>query len=146
MARRLNHPVYLLDTNIWLERLLNQRRAEEVRDFLDRIDSTELCLSDFSLHSICVILGRSQKFQVLEEFIEDLFTAGSVRIAILSGLEIPNIIAAMRSQHLDFDDAYQYALVKRDRFQLVSFDADFDRSDIVRKTPAEVLAGLPPVI
>lgn len=50
----------------------------------------------------------------------------------------------MQSQQLDFDDAYQYVIAKRDHLTLVSFDADFDRSDLERKTPAQVLASQPP--
>ncbi len=31
--------MYLVDTNVWLERLLEQARAEEVAQFLDRTPS-----------------------------------------------------------------------------------------------------------
>lgn|GEM_PF-3283775 len=31
--------MYLVDTNVWLERFLEQEKAEEVRDFLDRTSS-----------------------------------------------------------------------------------------------------------
>jgi hypothetical protein len=50
----------------------------------------------------------------------------------------------MQSQNLDFDDAYQYVAAKRDLLSFVSFDTDFDRSDLTRLTPAQVLAALPP--
>lgn len=44
--------MYLVDTNIWLERLLDQTRSDEVRQFLDATPSEHLFISDFSLHSI----------------------------------------------------------------------------------------------
>ncbi len=43
---------YLLDTNIWLELLLNQENADTVSLFLDKTPSDLIAISDFSLHSI----------------------------------------------------------------------------------------------
>lgn len=43
---------YLVDTNIWLERMLDQERAADVAEFLNRVPADQLCLTDFSLHSI----------------------------------------------------------------------------------------------
>jgi uncharacterized protein len=40
---------------------------------------------------------------------------------------------------LNFDDAYQYVAAEKHDLTLVSFDADFDRTERGRKTPAEVL-------
>ena len=53
--------MFLVDTNIWLERILNQSRAEEVSQFFDRVPSGQLFITDFALHSIGVILGRFSK-------------------------------------------------------------------------------------
>ncbi|MFA6372325.1 MAG: hypothetical protein WCW68_06850 [Methanothrix sp.] len=47
----------------------------------------------------------------------------------------------MKSFHLDFDDAYQYVAAERNDLVLVSFDADFDKTDMGRKTPADILDG-----
>jgi len=47
------------------------------------------------------------------------------------------VTAAMRTQRLDFDDAYQYALAKREQATLVSFDTDFGSTDLVRQRPAQ---------
>jgi hypothetical protein len=135
--------MYLLDTNIWLERLLNQSRAQDVKQMLDSMDTSELALSDFSLHSVCVVLGRSHKLALLDQFITDLFIHGKVALPGVSGAETHQITDAMRTQRLDFDDAYQYVITKRDQLVLVSFDADFDSTDLARKTPAQVVASLP---
>ncbi len=43
--------MYLIDTNIWLERLLDQERSSEVGSFLDRMSSNHLFITDFSFHS-----------------------------------------------------------------------------------------------
>jgi hypothetical protein len=50
----------------------------------------------------------------------------------------------MRGFNLDFDDAYQYVAAEKHDLTLVSFDADFDRTDRGRKTPADIL-GEPPM-
>jgi hypothetical protein len=44
--------MFLVDTNVWLERLLDQDRTAEVGDFLDRFPSGRLFMTDFALHSI----------------------------------------------------------------------------------------------
>lgn len=41
----------LLDTNIWLERLLDQEQSEVVADLLSQLDTKDICLTDFCLHS-----------------------------------------------------------------------------------------------
>ena len=50
--------MYLLDTNIWLERLLDQERSEEVGQLLTQLSSDEVAITDFSFHSIGVIFNR----------------------------------------------------------------------------------------
>ncbi len=44
--------MYLVDTNIWLERLLDQERSAEVGQFLSGVASARLLMTDFTLHSI----------------------------------------------------------------------------------------------
>ena len=40
---------------------------------------------------------------------------------------------------LDFDDAYQYVVAEKFGLTLVSFDTDFDRTDLKRIIPAGIL-------
>jgi len=65
--------MYLLDTNIWLERLLDQGRSGEVDRFLSSVPSEQLFITDFSLHSIGVILGRLGCMPTFCNFIRDLY-------------------------------------------------------------------------
>lgn len=46
---------------------------------------------------------------------------------------------AMVSFDLDLDDAYPYVAVTSRELQLVSFDTDFDRTDLERLEPQDVL-------
>jgi len=48
----------LLDTNIFLEVILDQQRSGEARALLSKVEEHELFLSDYSLHSIGLLLFR----------------------------------------------------------------------------------------
>jgi uncharacterized protein len=69
---------YLVDTNIWLERLLDQDKSEIVSKFLDTIPLESVFISDFALHSIGVILARLKKNDILHKFVIDLFFNGQI--------------------------------------------------------------------
>lgn len=131
--------MYLIDTNVWLELLLEQERANEVRQFLQWVDSYQLSMTEFSLYSIGIITTRLKKEAVFETFISDILEDTGVKRVCLSPSDLRNVIFAGKMFHLDFDDALQYVAAKRDRLLLVSFDADFDKTDIVRKTPSKIM-------
>jgi predicted nucleic acid-binding protein len=130
--------MYLLDTNIWLERLLDQGRSGEVEKFLSSVPSERLFITDFSLHSIGVILGRLGCISAFCSFIEDLFIDGSVTVVALDPAQMRRLARAMELYRLDFDDAYQYTAAFEHNLALVSFDSDFERTPGGRLTPAEV--------
>jgi hypothetical protein len=48
----------LVDSNMWLERLMDQARSEGVGRFIDYIPSEKLFIADFAFHSIGVIIGK----------------------------------------------------------------------------------------
>ncbi len=133
---------YLLDTNIWLERLLDQDRADEVRRLLDEVSSDRLFVTDFSFHSIGVILLRLGQPEAFLRFAEDLFADGAVRLVALDPADMGRIVAVASEYHLDFDDAYQYVAAEQDDVPLVSFDDDFDGTERGRITPLELLETL----
>jgi len=54
----------LLDTNIFLEIILEQENAQEARDLLSRVGAHELFVSDYSLHSIGLLLFRRRQHDV----------------------------------------------------------------------------------
>jgi predicted nucleic acid-binding protein len=133
--------MYLVDTNIWLERLLAQAKSDEAGAFLDHAPSSDFYITDFSFHSICVILARLNKPDVLLEFVRDIFIDGAVNLVSVRPEETTNVIDRMGIFRLDFDDAYQYAAAEKYNLTIVSFDTDFNRTGRGRKTPAEILAA-----
>ncbi len=131
--------MFLVDTNVWLELLLDQERAGEVRGFLQNASAAELAISEFSLYSIAVILCRLDKDDVLDDFLSDLLVDGGVAGVRLGPEDLREVLATRRRFGLDFDDAYQYLGAAKYGATLVSFDRDFDRTERGRKTPAQAL-------
>lgn len=132
--------IYLLDTNIWLERLLGQERSEEVGQMLDTLSSERFLLTDFALHSLGVILGRYKQQATLLVFVQDVLLDSDVVLVSVPPEDISQVIVAMDRFGLDFDDAYQYVAAEREEATIVSFDGHFDKTERGRLTPAEVLA------
>jgi uncharacterized protein len=124
-----------LDTNIWLERLLEQSRASEVSRFLADVPGSELSITDFAFHSIGVIMLKLGKPAALITFADDLFDGGEVTLISLESHDTSSIVEAARSYRLDYDDAYQYTAAEKYGLELVSYDAAFDRTPLKRKTP-----------
>ncbi len=117
--------MYLIDTNIWLERLLDQERTEEVGRFLSGISSEFLFLTDFTLHSIGIALVRLGREEALLNFVQDAFIEGSVKIVSVTPDHIEKVVNAVKNYKLDFDDAYQYVSAEIYGLTIISFDADF---------------------
>lgn len=132
--------MYLVDTNVWLERLLAQERFDEVRRFLDATETSRLFLSDFSFHSIGLILTRLNKSGLLLNFVQDALLEGAVSLVHLAPEDMQAVVSVMQQFRLDFDDAYQYVAADKHHLVLVSFDADFDRTEQGRKQPHQVTA------
>jgi predicted nucleic acid-binding protein len=128
--------MFVVDTNVWLELLLEQEKAGEVRRFLEQTDASQLAITDFSLHSIALILCRLGKDAVLLEFLSDTLAQGGVR---LEHMDLEAVLIVRRQFNLDFDDAYQYVAATRDGSTLGSFDTDFDRTERGRMTPLAAL-------
>jgi len=130
--------MYLVDTNIFLEILLEQENTNESERFLKEVPAERLHVSDFSLYSIGIILLRLKKHDTFLEFVDDVFVRGGVTLLRLSLSDFEDVIEAARKFNLDFDDAYQYALAKKYSLKIVSFDSDFDRTDMGRILPTQV--------
>lgn len=130
--------MYLVDTNVWLERLLEQERFGEVRRFLDSTETSKIFLTDFSFHSIGLILTRLKKSELLLNFVQDALLEGAVSLVHLVPQDTQALVHAMQQFRLDFDGAYQYVAARKHGLALVSFDADFDRTERGRKQPHQV--------
>ncbi len=117
--------MYLIDTNIFLEVLLGQEKKEVCKEFLDtNIES--LKISDFSFHSIGVILFRNRKDGIFVEFANDIIPKIEiVTLPIEVYCELPKV---KDDFGLDFDDSYQFYIAKEHKLQIVTMDKDFNKA------------------
>jgi hypothetical protein len=131
--------VYLLDTNIFLELLLEQGNSDSVRALLTSKSPEELSISDLAFHSIGIILYQKNAAHLFSDFIRDLFGDGGIAIISLGSEDMERLERVSTTFNLDFDDAYQYVIAEKFGLVLVSFDTDFDRTDRKRIIPADIL-------
>jgi predicted nucleic acid-binding protein len=120
---------FLADTNIFLEILLKRAKKEGCKKFLNE-NIGNLNITDFSLHSIGVILFRYQRKNLFHEFIEDVLP--KVDLLSLPKGYYSDLLEANKGLGLDFDDAYQYCVARYYRLQIATLDKDFEKSkDII---------------
>ena len=131
--------MYLVDTNVWLERLLDQEKSEEVGRFFSQVPSDHLFMTDFSFHSIGIAMQKLDRLDGFLKFVNDVFVKGAVTLLKVEPENSEEIVRIIRKFDLDFDDAYQYVAASAHDLNLLSFDSDFDRTERKRKTPSELL-------
>jgi hypothetical protein len=132
--------VYLLDTNIILELLLDQERAADVESLIRNTEAETLHLTEFALYSLGVVPIRRKRHEVFLQLLQDLLVRRRVRLIRLLISDMKAIANASKTHNLDFDDAYQYVAAEKRKLVIVSFDADFDRTPKGRRTPAQILS------
>jgi predicted nucleic acid-binding protein len=119
--------MYLIDTNIFLEMLLNQQKKEMARTIFTKLEKGEIdaVISGFSLHSIEFILSIKKKNDVLREFLQALNDFPNISLYHTSIEEDLDIVGIMEQTNLDFDDANQYYVAKKFNAEILTFDKDF---------------------
>ena len=128
----------LLDTNIFLEVLLEQARASDAMALLAKTDAHNFLISDFSLHSIGIILLRRNKSDAFRRFLSDMVIDAGTAVSRLNPDEMGTVADHAQTFNLDFDDAYQYSLADKYDLTIVSFDTDFDRTTRGRSQPSTI--------
>jgi predicted nucleic acid-binding protein len=129
---------YLVDTNVWLELLLGQEKLDECKEFFQNVDTDLIAISEFSFYSIGIILCRLNKDELFEDFLDDIENSLISKIK-LGNKDVKYLLQIRKKYNLDFDDAYQYVVAEKYNLTIISFDSDFDRTELGRKTPREIL-------
>lgn len=127
-----------MDTNIFLEIILEQQRAQEARDLLLRTEEHVFFITDFSLHSIGLLLFRRKQQSVFEQFLKDILIDGPISLLQLGIGDMERLVSISQDFNFDFDDAYQHATAEKYELTIVSFNSDFDRTERGRKAPGEI--------
>ena len=116
--------MYLADTNIFLEIMLAQEKSKECKKFLEE-KRGELFISDFSLHSIGVILFRNKKENVFGRFVNDVLA--KLEIITIEKDTYKDLSEISKEFNLDFDDAYQFKIAQENNLTIATMDRDFDK-------------------
>jgi len=116
--------MFLVDTNIFLEILLTQEKQDACRKFLEE-NVGSLFISDFSLHSIGVILFRNNREEVFKKFLKDIIP--NLEITTLPKMSYEDLAEIKKKLGLDFDDAYQYQVARKRNLKIVTMDKDFKK-------------------
>jgi len=129
----------LIDTNIFLEILLNQKNADECEVLLKKInkDESSFYVSSFALHSIEVIMMRNNKGEDLASFLSFIARSKIIRIETTISDEL-DALKNMKKFQLDFDDALQLSLCKKYSLVIISYDKHFDKTPTKRIEPSQV--------
>ena len=115
--------MFLADTNIFLEILLKQDKGEDCKKFLnDNVGN--IYITDFSLHSIGVILFKYDKQNIFQKFVEDVIP--NTKLLSLPIELYGEVVNARKGLNLDFDDAYQYSIAKSYSLKVATMDRDFE--------------------
>ena len=116
--------MYLFDTNIFLEIMLSQEKSADCKKAL--IDNINfIAISDFSLHSIGVILFRHKQEKVFNNFVTDVLP--KIATVSLSKESYVTLSELKDVYNLDFDDAYQCSIAKEKNLTIITMDRDFKR-------------------
>jgi len=131
----------LVDTNIFLEIILEQEKFQDAKALLTMTTEHEFFISDYSLHSIGLLLFHRKEHNTFREFLQDILITAGQKIVSLLIEDMETVILASQRFNLDFDDAYQYAVAEKLNLTIISLDSDFDKTERKRKIPVEVLKG-----
>lgn len=82
---------------------------------------------------------RLELRDTLLNFTDDLFVGGSVRLISIEPTDMERVVAVENEYGLDFDDAYQYVAAELNGVSVVSFDSDFDNTELGRITPLQIM-------
>src|SRR5688500_12028661 len=130
---------FLLDTNCFIQIVRSRPDAPQVQALLQAVPVTRLFMSDYTLHSIGVVMNRFGQIGGYTTFVTGLGVGRGFGIAQIDVNRLDRVATACVGFGLDFDDAYQYVAAELHGLKLVSLDADFDRTPNGRLTPEAAL-------
>ncbi|HKT22121.1 MAG TPA: PIN domain-containing protein [Nitrososphaerales archaeon] len=130
----------LVDTNIFLEYLLDRKNASGCGELLTKLSKGEVegAVTRFTLHSIEALSDP----QMMRLFLSNIDRSLGLSVYDTDTAEEREVAEVAKSTGLGFDDAMQlYAAKKLGAEALVSFDRHFDSMDVKRAEPSEVLGS-----
>jgi predicted nucleic acid-binding protein len=130
--------MYLVDTNIFLEVLLSRPRKEECKKLLKtlRDGKNSGIVTDFTIHSVIVIMDELKKLNELKKFLLSLTAYKGLHVYQTKIADEVKATELATAQKLDMDDAIQYsAALSANADAIISFDKHFNGLKIPRVEP-----------
>jgi len=130
--------MYLVDANIFLEVLLSRARKEECKKFLRSLRDGKKSgiVTDFTIHSIIVIMSGLNRLNELKTFLLSLIAYKGLHIHHTTLTDEVKATELAIEQNLDMDDAIQYSsALSANAEAIISFDKHFNGLKIPRKEP-----------
>lgn len=134
--------MYLIDINIFLEVLLGRHRKDDCKKLLRQVQEGKGkgIITDFTIHSIIVIMDGFRKLSELRTFLTSLTAYKGLQIHITTLSDEVRAVELATKHGLDMDDAVQYSTALSSGVDaIISFDKHFDNLEIPRKEPADLL-------
>lgn len=123
--------IILVDTNIFLESLLSQEKAEICERFVDKaLSEAQVCVTDFSLFSI-ILIAQKKKIEPkkVDQFLSYIDSAGFY--VLHTSLEtMKETLLSQDKYPLDFDDGLICQHARELQADIVTLDADFKKAGI----------------
>jgi len=122
--------------------MLSQNRKEECKKFLSLLRNGRVkgIITDFTIHSIMVLMSNLKKLKELEAFLKSLTAYKGLSIYMTSLIDEIKAIELAEETGLDIDDAIQYAVaLSIEAYAILSFDKDFDNLKVPRKEPMQII-------
>ena len=132
--------MYLIDTNIFLELLLDQKKADECEKLLGKILEGELnaATTEFTIHAVQGTLADNP--EAIKKFLESINSTINIETLETEMEEDIMISQYSKESSLCFDDALQYTVAQRENVNaIISYDTDFDKTDLERVEPEEIV-------
>lgn len=126
----------LIDANIFLEFLLDQREAQKCLDFLEKVREGVLSavVSTFTIDGILIALEKHhQSFEVMKEFLHSLSGHKGLKVYMPTMEDRRQAINHL-TLGLDFEDALTLqCTVSNNEKEIMSFDKDFDKIKVIKR-------------
>lgn len=132
-----------IDTNIFLEYLLERKNWEQCKELFKKIERGEVnaITSGFCIHTIELFMLAHKKETELKEFLIQMANLEKLLIYHTMLVDEIKIISNLGKNNLEFEDALQYHVARQFKCKaIISFDSHFDSLEIPRKEPKEITA------
>lgn len=132
----------LIDSNIIFSLLLKQNDYKNTEKLFDNIAhfNLQIYMTDFAIYSVMLHFHRRNENPAAKIFINTLVQSANFHMYRLQPKELIECLEI--DQNLDFDDKLHYYLAKKKNLTLISYDQDFNKTDLKRLTPLQALESL----